>query len=50
MVAGFLAGYLEKKDYEEAFLMGLAAGSASACSIGFATEEKVNCLLREIRA
>ena len=32
MVAGFLAGWLETGDYERAFRMGLAAGSASAFS------------------
>lgn len=28
MVAGFMAGYMEKQDYEYAFHMGIAAGSA----------------------
>lgn len=32
MVAGFLAGYLAKGDYAEAFKMGLCTGSASAFS------------------
>lgn len=41
MVAGFLAGWFEKKDYDCAFRMGLAAGSASAFSEGFATKEEV---------
>ena len=41
MVAGFLAGWLEKKDYEHAFYMGLAAGSASAFSENLATREEV---------
>lgn len=41
MVAGFLAGYIEKKDYEYAFKMGLAAGSASAFSENLATKEEV---------
>lgn len=40
MVAGFLAGYLETKDYEQAFQMGIAAGSASAFSEFLATWEK----------
>ena len=30
MVAGFIAGWMEKEDYEHAFHMGIAAGSASA--------------------
>jgi len=41
MVAGFLAGWLEKKDYGHAFRMGLAAGSASAFSEKLATREEV---------
>ena len=41
MVAGFLAGWLEKKKYEYAFHMGLAAGSASAFSENLATSEEV---------
>ena len=40
MVAGFLAGYLETKDYEQAFQMGIAAGSASAFSEFLATREE----------
>ena len=38
MVAGFLAGWTEKKDYEHAFKMGISAGSASAFSELLATE------------
>ncbi len=41
MVAGFLAGWLEKNNYEYAFRMGLAAGSASAFSEYLATKEEV---------
>lgn len=41
MVAGFLAGWLEKKEYGHAFRMGLAAGSASAFSEKLATREEV---------
>ncbi len=41
MVAGFLAGYLEKKDYKEAFKMGVCTGSASAFSEELATREEV---------
>ncbi len=44
MVAGFLAGYLEKKDYAHAFRMGLAAGSASAFSKNLATKEEITGL------
>lgn len=42
MVAGFLAGWLEKQNYEYAFHMGLAAGSASAFSENLATREEVS--------
>lgn len=45
MVAGFLAGYLEKQDYEYAFRMGLCTGSASAFSEELATVEEVKALL-----
>lgn len=45
MVAGFLAGYLEKEDYANAFKMGLCTGSASAFSEGLATRDAVQGLL-----
>lgn len=45
MVAGFLAGYLQNHNYEDALTMGIAAGSASAFSKEFATIEEVNKLL-----
>lgn len=48
MVAGFVAGYLEKKDYEYAFHKGLAAGSASAFSEQLATRVEVEALLKRI--
>lgn len=48
MVAGFVAGYLEKKDYEYAFHKGLAAGSASAFSEQLATKAEVDALLETI--
>lgn len=48
MVAGFVAGYLEKKNYEYAFHKGLAAGSASAFSEQLATKEEVEALLSKI--
>ena len=41
MVAGFIAGYLEKGDFEYALKMGLAAGSASAFSENLATKQEV---------
>lgn len=48
MVAGFLAGYLEKRDYEYAFKMGVATGSASAFSKQLAKKEDVLQLLKTI--
>jgi len=44
MVAGFLAGYVEKGDYAEAFKMGVCTGSASAFSEEFATYKDVEAL------
>lgn len=44
MVAGFLAGWQEKQDYEYAFYTALAAGSASAFSKELATKEEIKKL------
>lgn len=49
MVAGFLAGWMEKKDYGHAFAMGLSAGSASAFSEQLATREEVEAVYRQVR-
>ena len=48
MVAGFLAGWIEKEDYSHAFKMAVAAGSASAFSERFAIEEEIRNLYRGI--
>ncbi|MBE6829763.1 MAG: 1-phosphofructokinase [Ruminococcaceae bacterium] len=48
MVAGFLAGYLANRDYQEAFRTGIAAGSASAFSEDLASNEDIQALLRQI--
>lgn len=48
MVAGFIAGYQKSGDFEYAFKMGIAAGSASAFSMDLATAEQVANLLKEI--
>ena len=48
MIAGFAAGWLEKQDYEYAFYMGLAAGSASAFSENLATREEIEAVYRKI--
>lgn len=49
MVAGFVAGWLEKRDYGHAFRMGLAAGSATAFSEGLASGKEIRALYKEIR-
>ncbi len=48
MVAGFLAGYEERSDYEHAFLMGISAGSASAFSELLATRPEVEAVYRSL--
>lgn len=45
MVAGFLTGWLHTGDYGEALRMGIAAGSATAFSLGLADREAVEELL-----
>ena len=45
MVAGFLAGYLESGDYEQALRVGSAAGSATAFSDVLATRPEIEALL-----
>lgn len=49
MVAGFIAGYLENGDYEQALKMGIATGSASTFSMNLATKEEVEILLKNIK-
>ncbi|MCR5405706.1 MAG: 1-phosphofructokinase [Lachnospiraceae bacterium] len=44
MVAGFIAGYLETKDYGHALKMGTAAGSATAFSDDLATGEFIRSI------
>ena len=48
MVAGFLAGYLTKKDYGYALRLGSAAGSATAFSVGLATKKEIMRLLEKM--
>ena len=48
MVAGFLAGWLTKKDYEYAFRMGISAGSASAFSENLATKKEIEEVYRQV--
>ena len=48
MVAGFMAGWMAKKDYEYAFHMGVSAGSASAFSENLATKEEIEAVYQQI--
>lgn len=48
MVAGFMAGWMEKRDYRHAFYMGIAAGSASAFSENLATGKEVEAVYRQV--
>ena len=48
LVAGFLSGWIEKKDYEYAFRKGVATGSASAFSERLATNGEVNDLIDKV--
>ena len=49
MVAGFMAGYMEKQDYRYAFHMGIAAGSASAFSEYLATKPEIEKVYRQLQ-
>ena len=48
MVAGFICGYIEKKDFNYALKMGLATGSASAFSDKLATRQEVEKLFDKL--
>ena len=48
MVAGFIAGYEQSGEFEQAFKIGIATGSASSFSMNLATAEEVANLLKEI--
>ena len=48
MVAGFVAGWIEKQDYEYAFHMGVASGSASAFSENLATKREISEVLKRV--
>ena len=50
MVAGFMAGWMEKQDYEYAFHMGIAAGSASAFSDHLATRVEIEDVYKRVRS
>lgn len=49
MVAGFIAGYLERFDIEDAFIMGICAGSATAFNEGLANKDDIMQLYRLMR-
>lgn len=48
MVAGFLAGFLEKQDYAHALRLGTAAGSATAFSAGLAARGDILALMDKL--
>ncbi len=48
MVAGFLAGYLQKNDYAYALKLGTACGSATAFSPGLAKRVLIDILLENL--
>lgn len=50
MAAGFMAGWLEKRDYRHAFHMGVAAGSASAFSEYLARGEEIRALYEKVES
>jgi 1-phosphofructokinase len=49
MVAGFMAGWMEKHSYDHAFRMGVAAGSASAFSENLATKEEIMTVYQQVK-
>ncbi|WP_070119426.1 1-phosphofructokinase [Bacillus marinisedimentorum] len=49
VVAGFTASYLETADKKEAFRYGIATGSATAFSLGFAEKTNVEALLEKVK-
>lgn len=49
MVAGFMAGYMERQDYKYAFHMGVAAGSASAFSENLATKTEIEAVYQQLQ-
>ena len=48
MVAGFVAGWRKTQSYAYALRLGTACGSATAFSLGLATREKIEELLKQI--
>lgn len=48
MVAGFIAGYIENGDFEKAFRLGIASGSASTFSRFLATSDEIYAILKRL--
>ncbi len=48
MVAGFVAGWCAQKDYDHAFRMGVASGSASAFSEQLATRQEIKAVYHSL--
>ena len=48
MVAGFVAGFIEKNDYSYALKLGSASGSATAFSLNLATKQEIMDILQKI--
>ncbi len=49
MVAGFVAGYIEKNDYSYALKLGSASGSATAFSLNLATKQEIMDILQKMQ-
>lgn len=50
MVAGFIAGYIRTGDLKKALTLGIAAGSATACSEGLATGAEIEEFCKKVNA
>lgn len=50
MVAGFIAGYVKKRDYEYALTLGTASGSATAFSEGLAKKNDIYRLFSSLQS
>ena len=50
MVAGFIAGYEQKKDYAYALKLGSVCGNATAFLSGLATRAKIDELLEKFNS
>ncbi|NLZ46680.1 MAG: 1-phosphofructokinase, partial [Clostridiales bacterium] len=48
MLAGFIAGYLEKQNYDYALKLGTASGAATAFSAGLAEKAEIYKMLEKL--